>query len=154
RLLGRRRSGLSSLVYHPGTDRRGEKFRQGRVHSCLGKFYERGTRLCSGTGFHQRKGWCRMAVTIKVNNLTLAHKGSDGLSIATLPDVCLTPPVPVALPYPNITFSKDLDKGTTTVSADGGNMIAIKGSEFSRSIGDEAGASGGVMSAVNMKEST
>jgi len=43
-----------------------------------------------------------MALTIKVNGLTLCHKGSGGVSSATLPDVCNTPvpggpPVPV--PY-------------------------------------------------------
>ena len=95
-----------------------------------------------------------MGVTINVNNLSLVHKGSNGLSAATIPDVCKTPPTPVPVPYPNISFSRDLAKGTKTITADGGNMIAIKGSEFSRSIGDEPGVAGGVKSGVNMKEST
>jgi hypothetical protein len=47
-----------------------------------------------------------------------------------------------------------LDKGTTTVKADGGMMIATKGSEYSLSNGDNAGVAGGVKSSTFMKEST
>jgi hypothetical protein len=67
-----------------------------------------------------------MAVTVNVNGLTLCHKGSDGVSTATIPDVCKTPAPggPVPIPYPNVAKSSDLAKGTTTVSADGGNMCA------------------------------
>src|SRR5262249_33671561 len=42
--------------------------------------------------------------------------------------------------------------GTTTVKADGGQMIAIKGCEYSTCNGDEAGTAGGVVSSTNMKE--
>jgi len=97
-------------------------------------------------------------VTVKVNGTSnsLVHKGSNGISMATIPDVCKTPSPggPVPIPYPNISQSATLDKGTTTVKADGGMMIAIKGSEFSLSNGDEAGVAGGVKSSTNMKEST
>ncbi len=84
------------------------------------------------------------------------HKGSNGISIATIPDVCKTPSPagPVPIPYPNISQSATLDKGTTTVKADGGMMIATKGSEFSLSNGDNAGVAGGVKSSTFMKEST
>lgn len=99
-----------------------------------------------------------MPVTIKVNGVanSLAHKGSNGISIATIPDVCKTPSPagPVPIPYPNISQSITLDKGTTTVKADGGMMIATKGSEFSLSNGDNAGVAGGVKSSTFMKEST
>jgi Domain of unknown function (DUF4150) len=99
-----------------------------------------------------------MTVTVKVNGTSnsLVHKGSMGISTATLPDVCKTPSPggPIPLPYPNISQSSSLDKGTTTVKADGGMMIAIKGSEFSLSNGDEAGTLGGVKSSTFMKEST
>jgi hypothetical protein len=99
-----------------------------------------------------------MSVTINVNGLSLAHKGSDGIAVATLPDICKTPSpsggTPVPVPYPNIAVSADLSKGTTTVTADGGNMIAIQGSELSRSTGDEPGTAGGVTSSTNMKEAT
>jgi hypothetical protein len=99
-----------------------------------------------------------MPVTIKVNGASnsLVHKGSTGISAATLPDVCKTPSPggPIPLPYPNISQSSTLAKGTTTVTADGGMMIAIKGSEFSMSNGDEAGTLGGVTSNTFIKEST
>ena len=99
-----------------------------------------------------------MPVTIKVNGTTnsLVHKGSNGISTATLPVVCKTPSPggPVPIPYPNISQASSLAKGTTTVKADGGMMIATKGSEFSLSNGDNAGTAGGVKSSTFMKEST
>lgn len=99
-----------------------------------------------------------MPVTVKVNGVanSLVHKGSNGVSVATIPDVCKTPSPggPVPVPYPNISQSATLAKGTSTVKADGGMMIAIKGSEFSLSNGDNAGVAGGVKSSTFMKEST
>ncbi len=99
-----------------------------------------------------------MPVSIKVNGVanSLVHKGSNGVSVATMPDVCKTPSPggPVPIPYPNISQSATLAKGTTTVKADGGMMIANKGSEFSLSNGDNAGVGGGVKSSTFMKEST
>src|SRR5262249_55865473 len=94
--------------------------------------------------------------TININDLTLAHKGSTGTATATLPDVCKTPSPggPVPLPYPNIVMSADLAKGTTTIKVDGGNMAANKGSELSRSTGDEPGTAGGVTSSTFIKEAT
>jgi uncharacterized Zn-binding protein involved in type VI secretion len=98
-----------------------------------------------------------MPVTVKVNGAanSLVHKGSNGISTATIPDVCKTPTPggPVPMPYPNISQSAMLAKGTTTVKADG-MMIAVKGSEFSISNGDQPGTAGGVKSNVFMKEST
>lgn len=96
-----------------------------------------------------------MVVTVNINGLSLCHKASGGVVRNTLPDVCKTPAAKNApLPYPNIAFSKDLAKGTTTVKADGGNMCAIKGSEFSVSIGDEPGSGGGVKSGVHLHRAT
>jgi hypothetical protein len=100
-----------------------------------------------------------MPVTVKVNGTsnTLVHKGSTGFAKCTAPDVCKTPSPggPVPTPYPVIvSMSSDLENGTTTVSADGGNSCAIKGSDFSRCTGDEPGTAGGVKSNVNMKEAT
>lgn len=94
-----------------------------------------------------------MGVTISVNKLSLAHKGSMGIAMATIPDVCKTPSPggPIPIPYPNIAKSSDLAKGSKKVKGDK-KMIAIKGSEYSRSMGDEAGTVGGVVSGVNMKE--
>src|SRR5262245_17620950 len=97
-----------------------------------------------------------MSVTININNLSLCHKQSGGISMATVPDVCKTPSPggPVPIPYPNIALSANLAKGTTTVTADGGNMCANYGSEFSRSTGDEPGTLGGVKSGTFMKEAS
>lgn len=97
-----------------------------------------------------------MPVTININNLTLCHKGSNGISTATIPDVCKTPSPggPVPIPYPNIAMSMDLMKGTTTVKADGGMMCANYGSEFMNSTGDEPGVAGGVASSTFIKEAT
>ena len=95
-----------------------------------------------------------MGVTINVNRLSLCHRDSGGISSATLPDVCKTPPVPTPIPYPNVAFSKDLSNGTRTVFADGGNSIAHRSSEFSVSTGDEPGTAGGVKSGTFTKEAT
>lgn len=98
-----------------------------------------------------------MPVTVKVNGVanSLVHKGSNGISMATIPDVCKTPSPggPVPIPYPNISQSITLAKGTSTVKADK-MMIAVKGSEFSLSNGDNPGVAGGVKSSTFMKEST
>ncbi|HXT79169.1 MAG TPA: DUF4150 domain-containing protein [Acetobacteraceae bacterium] len=95
-----------------------------------------------------------MSVTVKADGLTISHKGSSGFSIATLPDVCKTPTPggPVPMPYPNSAQSSDLSDGTTTVQADGGNMIAIKGSHYQMTTGDEPGTAGGVTSNTFKKE--
>src|SRR3954462_8495552 len=97
-----------------------------------------------------------MPGSVFANGRSILHKDDGGTHVAGVPDVCKTPSPggPVPIPYPNIAQSSSLDKGTKTVSADGGNMIATKGPEFSRSNGDEAGAAGGVKSGVNMKEAT
>jgi len=99
-----------------------------------------------------------MPVTIKVNGVanSLAHKGCNGVSVATLPDVCKTPSPsgPVPMPYPNISQSVTLRNGAKTVKVDCGMMPAVKGSEYSMSNGDNPGVAGGVKSSTFMKEST
>lgn len=100
-----------------------------------------------------------MPISIKVNGTcnSLAHKGTGGITQSTLPDVCKTPSPggPVPLPYPVIvSVAGDLTQGTRTVKADGGNSIAIKGSQFGRCTGDEPGTAGGVKSGTFMKEAT
>lgn len=94
-----------------------------------------------------------MGVTINVNGLSLVHKKSSGVAIATIPDVCKTPSPggPVPIPYPNFSFSNSLDNGSKKVKGEK-DMIAVKGSEFSRSTGDEPGTVGGIKSGTNMKE--
>ncbi|NOI21533.1 DUF4150 domain-containing protein, partial [Vibrio coralliilyticus] len=50
------------------------------------------------------------------------------------------------IPYGNNAKSADLVEGTTTVTADGGNSIALKGSKFAKSTGDAGGDKKGVAS--------
>lgn len=87
-----------------------------------------------------------MGVTVGVNQLSVVHKGSSGITIA-FPDVCKTPSPagPIPIPYPNIAQSSDTAKGTKKVKADG-NPVAVKDSNFKMSSGDEAGSAGGVAS--------
>jgi hypothetical protein len=91
-----------------------------------------------------------MPVTVAVNNMSVVHAGSNGMG-TFMPDVCLTPappsPSPIPIPYPNIAMSSDLASGSTSVKMDG-SSIAIEGSNFSTSTGDEAGSAGGVASGV------
>lgn len=98
-----------------------------------------------------------MPVTIKINGtcLSLVHKMSNGISTATIPDVCKTPSPggPVPIPYPNIAQSITLSEGTTTVKGDK-VMAGNKGSKFAISNGDNAGTLGGVKSNLFMKEAT
>src|SRR5262245_17324229 len=98
-----------------------------------------------------------MPVTIKVNGTSnsFVHKMSNGISVATVPDVCKTPSPggPVPIPYPNIAQSITLSDGTTTVKGDR-MMAANKGSKFALSNGDNAGVAGGVKSSTFMKEAT
>jgi|SRR5712692_5172367 len=91
-----------------------------------------------------------MAQTTFANSRGIAHKGSGGMSIV-FPDVCITPaaPSPIPIPYPNIGQSADTSQGPTTVTTDG-EMPMVKGAQYSKSSGDEAGTNGGVMSGVNM----
>ena len=87
-----------------------------------------------------------MGVTVGVNNLSVVHKSSSGVTIA-FPDVCKTPSPagPIPIPYPNIAMASDTDKGTKKVKADG-NPVCVKDSNFKMSSGDEAGSAGGVAS--------
>ncbi|WP_322047404.1 DUF4150 domain-containing protein [Paraburkholderia sp. J67] len=93
-----------------------------------------------------------MTISININGLTLCHRGSGGVSHNTLPDVCKTPGNGIPIPYQNEAYSSDLVKGSTSVFADGGNMIAIDGSQFSKSVFDEAGSMGGVVSGTHLAE--
>src|SRR5262245_4721918 len=97
-----------------------------------------------------------MGLTVKVNSTMfgLVHKGSGHFANSTAPDVCKTPSPggPVPIPYPVIiSRASDLANGTTTVKADG-QMVAVKGCEYSTCTGDEAGTVGGVASNTFKKE--
>jgi len=87
-----------------------------------------------------------MPVTVGVNNLSVVHKDSGGVTIA-FPDVCKTPSPtgPIPIPYPNIAMSADTDMGAKKVKCDG-NPVCVSDSNFKTSTGDEAGTAGGVVS--------
>jgi hypothetical protein len=94
-----------------------------------------------------------MPTTVFVNFRGADHKGSGGMSMV-FPDVCKTPAPPappIPIPYPNIGKAADTSGGPTTVKLDG-EMPMAKGAKYSRSMGDEAGTVGGIMSGVNMSE--
>ncbi len=93
-----------------------------------------------------------MALTININGLTLCHRSSDGITHNTLPDVCKTPEKGIPLPYDNEAYSVDIANGTVTVSADGGNMAAKLGCIFAKSIFDEGGSMGGIISGTFIAE--
>jgi len=84
-----------------------------------------------------------MGVTVGVNNMSVVHKDSGGVTMI-FPDVCKTPTPggPVPIPYPNVARSSDTAKGTKKVKCDG-NPTCVKDSNFSTSTGDEAGTAGG-----------
>jgi hypothetical protein len=93
-----------------------------------------------------------MPVTVGVNQLSVVHQSSNGVSIA-FPDVCKTPAPPapfVPIPYPNVAKSSDTAQGTKKVKCDG-NPVCVKDSNFSTSTGDEAGSAGGGMLSSKIK---
>ncbi len=92
-----------------------------------------------------------MAVTVGVNNLSVVHKDSGGVTIA-FPDVCKTPSPggPIPIPYPNIAQSSDTASGSKSVKVDG-NPVCLKDSNFKTSTGDEAGTAGGGVASSKTK---
>lgn len=89
-----------------------------------------------------------MPVTTAVNNKTVVHKDSGGIT-AVFPDVCKTPSPggPVPVPYPNVARSSDSGQCARSVKVDG-QPVCIEKSVFTTSTGDEAGAAKGVVSST------
>jgi uncharacterized Zn-binding protein involved in type VI secretion len=83
---------------------------------------------------------------VGANGQSIVTKKSGG-KVITGPDVCKTPSPggPVPIPYPNISFSSDLANGSKSVKING-VPACLKGSNFSKSSGDQAGSLGGVIS--------
>jgi hypothetical protein len=81
--------------------------------------------------------------TVFANNLAIACKTGDSKVIAAFPDVCLTPPPPPAgpipIPYPDTSFSKDMQSGSKTVQI-GGDEVMLKDQSFyaTSPLGNEA----------------
>lgn len=81
------------------------------------------------------------------NGNAIACKSGDGKVIAALPDVCLTPPPPPAgpipVPYPNTSFSRDMQNGSKTVKINGSEVMLKDQSFYKTSpLGDEAATNG------------
>ncbi len=81
-----------------------------------------------------------------VNSRSPVTQKSSG-TVVTGPDVCKTPTPggPVPIPYPNISKSGDLAKGSKNVKVNGA-PVCLDSSEFSTSIGDDAGTLKGIIS--------
>jgi hypothetical protein len=96
-----------------------------------------------------------MGNTTLANNLSPVTKGSNGVVLAA-PDICKTPTPggPAPLPYPNVSKSGDLAKGSSTVKVDGHPVCLCGKSNFSMSTGDEAGSAGGGVASSKIKGSS
>jgi uncharacterized Zn-binding protein involved in type VI secretion len=83
---------------------------------------------------------------VGANGQSIVTQKSGG-KLFTGPDVCKTPSPggPIPIPYPNIAMSSDLATGSKKVKING-VPACLKGSNFSKSMGDQAGAVGGVIS--------
>ncbi len=96
-----------------------------------------------------------MAVTVGANGgLTICHVDSGGQAMSTAPDVCNTTcgTAAVPIPYTNIAKVEDLADGSETVTADGGQSIAVEGCTLAQSTGDEAGDQNGLSSGTIQDE--
>lgn len=84
-----------------------------------------------------------MSGDVYANGNEIAHKAGMNKVIAAFPDVCLSPPSPPAgpipIPYPDTSFSKDLQKGSKNVKIKG-KPAALSQQSFYKSspLGDEA----------------
>jgi uncharacterized protein DUF4150 len=84
---------------------------------------------------------------VYANGMEIACKAGDGKVIAAFPDVCLSPPSPPAgpipVPYPDTSFSKDMQNGSKTVSISG-QEVMLKDQSFYNSspLGNEAATNG------------
>jgi hypothetical protein len=88
-----------------------------------------------------------MGCEVYANGDEIACKAGDNKVIAAMPDVCLSPPSPpagpVPVPYPNTSFSKDLQNGSKTVMIKGQEAM-LKDQSFHKTspLGDEAATNG------------
>ncbi len=94
-----------------------------------------------------------MAHNVFTNGRSNIHKGSGDKAVAGAPDVCKTPigSAVVPIPYPNISQSSTLKKGSKSVKING-KPACLESSTFDSSNGDQAGRLGGVFSGVTGKE--
>jgi uncharacterized protein DUF4150 len=84
-----------------------------------------------------------MSCDVFANNNEISCKSGSNKVIAEFPDVCLSPPSPPAgpipVPYPNTSFSKDMQDGSRTVRINGKELMLKDKSFYKTSpLGDEA----------------
>jgi hypothetical protein len=84
-----------------------------------------------------------MSHEVYANCMKIAGKAGMNKSIARFPDVCLSPPSPPAgpipVPYPDTSFSTDLEQGSQTVALGGEPAALAQQSYYQPSaLGDEA----------------
>lgn len=84
-----------------------------------------------------------MGCEVYANGDEIACKAGDGKVITAFPDVCLSPPSPPAgpipVPYPDTSFSKDMQNGSKTVMIKGKEVMLKDQSYYKTSpLGDEA----------------
>jgi hypothetical protein len=88
-----------------------------------------------------------MGCDVYANGNAIACKAGDDKVIAAFPDVCLSPPSPpagpVPVPYPDTSFSKDMQNGSKTVMIKD-KEVMLKDSSFYKTspLGDEAATNG------------
>lgn len=85
-----------------------------------------------------------MTSSVTVNDRTVVHRQSGGFALG-FPDVCITPPNDVPVPYMNLALVKDAAATCTSVLCDG-QPVMKQSSFLSTSYGDEPGQKGGVIS--------
>lgn len=83
-----------------------------------------------------------MGTNVFANGMEVSGKASPNKVLASMPDVCLSPPSPPAgpipIPYPNFAMASDTTSGTKKVKMSG-KEVGIKGkSSYKSSKGDEA----------------
>jgi hypothetical protein len=84
---------------------------------------------------------------VYANGDEIACKGGDCKVVAAFPDVCLSPPSPpagpVPVPYPDSSFSKDMQNGSKTVMIKD-QEVMLKDQSFYKTspLGDEAATNG------------
>ena len=83
-----------------------------------------------------------MGANVFANGLEVSCEKADNQSLASMPDVCLSPPSPpagpVPIPYPNFSSASDTTDGTKTVQIAGGQVGIKNKSCYKQSKGDEA----------------
>jgi hypothetical protein len=83
-----------------------------------------------------------MSKNVFANGREISGKKDDNKSVASVPDVCLSPPSPpagpVPIPYPNTAQASDTSEGSKTVKIGGGEVGLKNSSNYKKSTGNEA----------------